>query len=98
VLRKLDLMPALRRFVGDRPCPAQGDPTDLHRHRSFITVNLFGGWRPLALPVHLVVAGPVRWYRGPDRLAAPAPIALAVSHTGLELVTCCSPDDGVLVG
>ncbi|KPL52058.1 hypothetical protein ABB55_07300 [Prosthecomicrobium hirschii] len=89
-MRKLDLMPALRRFVdGLVHASAQGDPTDLHRHRSFIAVNLFGGMAALlALPVHLVVAGPVGVVPAVALigLAAPAPIALAVSHTGrLEL-------------
>ncbi|MEJ1157979.1 sensor histidine kinase [Prosthecomicrobium sp. N25] len=86
VLRKLDLFPAFRRFIdGLVHASASGDPIELHRHRSFIAVNLVGGLLALAaLPIHLVVVGPTGLAEAGSLLwlAAPAPIALAVSQTG----------------
>jgi cell cycle sensor histidine kinase DivJ len=86
VLRKLDPFPAFRRFVdGLVHASASGDPIELHRHRSFIAVNLVGGLLALAaLPVHLVMVGPTGLAEAGSLLwlAAPAPIALAVSQTG----------------
>lgn len=90
MLRRTELIPAFRRFVdGLVHVSVAGDPIEAHRHRSFIAVNLVGGLLALAaLPLHLVFVGPTGLVEAVSLLwlAAPAPVALAVSQTGrLEL-------------
>ncbi len=89
-LRNTDPKAILGRFMSGLVRPSvPGDPMANERHRSFIVTHLVAGLLALiALPVYLVALGPASLVEAIalPLLAAPAPIALFVAHTG-RLVT-----------
>jgi cell cycle sensor histidine kinase DivJ len=76
----------IERFIdGLVPERAAGDPLARQRHRAFIASNLFAGLAALGLlPAWWVLVGPTGFVEAVALigLAAPAPIALWVSHGG----------------
>ena len=85
-LRKPDPIAIFGRFITGLARPSvPGDPLASERHRSFIVTHLAAGLTALAaLPIYLVVFGPSSLVEAAALpwLAAPAPIALYVAHTG----------------
>ena len=85
-MSSLGVLAVLRRYVdGLVHASVAGDPLEAPRHRAFIAVSLAGGLIALGLmPLYLLVAGGTGLVEAVAliALAAPAPIALYVSHTG----------------
>ena len=92
---RLGALAAIDRYVdGLVHMSVAGDPLEAPRHRAFIAVNLVGGLVALGLlPLYLLAVGHIGLVEAVAlvALAAPAPIALFVSHTGrLDFGHCLS--------
>ncbi len=89
-LRNSDPIAIFGRFMsGLVRSSAPGDPMANERHRSFVLTHLVAGLTALAaLPIYLVAFGPSSLVEAIalPLLAAPAPIALYVAHTGRLVV------------
>ncbi|MDR3494899.1 MAG: PAS domain-containing sensor histidine kinase [Ancalomicrobiaceae bacterium] len=85
-LRNLGPIAIFRRFLAALTLPsAPSEPPERERYRSFVATHLIAGLTALAaLPLYLVFFGPSSFVEAfaLPWLAAPAPVALYVAHTG----------------